>query len=73
MPESVVVVQKTGNGYVEGAKVTLAFTFGMTDTVRTDSNGEAVIEHASTGEATVYVNGRKCTSMNTPGRKLVFI
>ena len=73
MAESVIVVQKNGGGYVESARVTLSFTFGVTDTVYTDRNGEAVVEHLSTGQATVHVNGEKRGTMNTPGRKLVFI
>ena len=73
MAESVIVVQRNGGGYVKGARVRLGFTFGLTDTVYTDSDGEAVVEHSSTGQATVYVNGAKRGTMNTPGRKLVFI
>lgn len=73
MPESVVVVQRNGGGYVQGARVVLGFSNGVTDSVYTDSDGEAVIEHLGSGNATVYVNGQDKGSMNTPGRKLVFI
>lgn len=73
MAKSVVVLQQNGSGYVKGARVTLGFSNGVIDSVYTDSDGEAVIEHRTTGNATVYVNGQDKGSMNTPGRKLIFI
>lgn len=73
MAESVVVVQRNGGGYVKGARVSLGFSNGVTNSVYTDSDGEAVIEYSNTGQATVYVDGSEKGSMNTPGRKLVFI
>lgn len=73
MPDSVVVIQRNGGGYVQGARVALGFSNGVTDSVYTDSDGEAVIEHSTTGNATVYVNGQDKGSMNAPGRKLIFI
>ncbi len=45
MPESVIVVQRNGGGYVQGARVALGFSNGVTDSIYTDSDGEAVIEH----------------------------
>ena len=51
----------------------MAVSNGVTDSVYTDSDGEAIIEHRTTGNATVYVNGQDKGSMNAPGRKLVFI
>ena len=73
MAESVVVVQRNGGSYVKGAKVALGFSNGVTSGVYTDSYGEAVIRHSTTGHATVYVNGSNKGSMNAPGRKVVFI
>ena len=73
MAESVVVVQRNGGGYVQGARVTLGFSNGVTDSVYTNRDGEAVISHLTTGQATVYVNGSDKDTMNTPGRKLVFL
>ena len=73
MAESVIVVQRTGGGYVKGARVTLGFSNGVTDSVYTNSDGEAVISHSTTGKATVYVDGSERGSMNAPGRKHVFI
>jgi hypothetical protein len=73
MAESVVVVQRNGGGYVKGAKVSLGFSNGVTDSVYTDADGEAVISHSTTGKATVYVDGRDRGSMTAPGRKHIFI
>jgi hypothetical protein len=73
MAESVVVVQRNGGGYVEGARVRLGFSNGVSESAYTDSNGEAVIRHSTTGEATVYVDGADRGLMHTPTRKLVFI
>lgn len=73
MAKSVVVVQRNGGGYVQRARVALGFSNGVTDSVYTDSDSEAVIEHSTTGNATVYVNGQDKGSMNAPGRKHVFI
>lgn len=73
MAQSVIVVQRNGGGYVKGSRVALGFGNGNTDSVYTNSDGEAVIEHTTTGRATVYVNGKDMGSMNAPGRKLVFI
>lgn len=80
MPHSVVIVQRRGGRYVKGAKVALGFSFsdhplsaGHTESVYTNSDGEATIKHSNTGRATVYVNGRDEGTMNTPGEKIVFI
>jgi hypothetical protein len=73
MAESVVVVQRNGGGYVQGARVSLGFSNGVTDSVYTDSDGEAIISHSTTGRATVYVDGNERGTMNAPGRKLVFV
>ncbi len=73
MAESVVVVQRNGGGYVKGAKVSLGFSNGVTDSVYTDSDGEAVISHSTTGKASVFVDGRDRGSMNAPGKKHIFI
>lgn len=73
MAESVVVVQRNGGGYVKGARVVLGFGNGNTDSVYTDSDGEAVIEHTTTGRATVYVDGKDMGSMTAPGKKHVFV
>ena len=73
MPESVIVVQRNGGDYASGIRVVLGFSNGVTDADYTDSNGEAVISHSRSGQATVFVDGRDCGTMNTPGRKHIFI
>jgi hypothetical protein len=80
MPDSVIVVQRRGGGYVKGAKVSLGFSFadhplsaGVTKSFYTDDEGEATINHSNTGRATVYVNGADMGTINAPDRKVVFI
>jgi len=73
MPESVIVVQRKGGGYVQGARVTLGFSIGVTDSVYTDSDGEANVQHSATGTATIYVDGRDVGTMNAPDRKIIFV
>jgi hypothetical protein len=80
MPESVIVVQRSGGGYVKGAKVSLGFSFsdhplsaGTTESSYTDEDGEASIRHSNKGRATVYVNGKDVGKINAPDRKVVFI
>lgn len=51
----------------------LGFSNGVTDSVYTDSEGEAVIEHLTTGHATIYVDGQEKGSINAPGQKYVFV
>jgi hypothetical protein len=71
--ESVIVVQRNGGGYVKSARVVLGFGNGNTDSVYTNGDGEAVVEHLTTGRATVYVDGKDMGSMNAPGKKNVFV
>lgn len=73
MAESVVVIQRNGGSYVKGARVVLGFSNGTTDSVYTDSDGEAVISHSTTGKATIYIDGKDKGSMTAPGKKHVFI
>lgn len=77
MAESVIIVQRKGGGYVKDAKVSLEFSGffsgGFTKSYYTDSYGKAVIEHSSTGQATIWVNGKKAGRINAPDREVVFI
>jgi hypothetical protein len=60
----------------KGAKVVLGFTGmlgGMTKAAYTDAYGVALVEHASTGNADVYVSGNKVGSLRAPGQTVVFI
>lgn len=40
---------------------------GMSEQVRTDESGMAVVQHSATGEANVYIDGKKIGKMHTPG------
>lgn len=73
MAESVVVVQRTGGDFVKGIWVNLGFFDGVAKGAYTDSNGEAVISHSNTGQATVYVDGADKGTMTTPGRKHIYL
>ena len=80
MPESVIVVQRSGGHYVKGAKVSLGFLFsdhplsaGVTESSYTNDKGEATIHHSNRGKATVYVNGRDEGTIHAPDRKIIFI
>jgi hypothetical protein len=80
MPESVIIVQRSGGKYVVGAKVALGFSFsdhpfssGVSEYSYTDENGEAVIHHSNRGRATVFVNGCDAGTINAPARKVVFL
>ncbi len=68
---SVFVYYGDGKPY-SGVRVALGFTRGgFTKEVYTDSNGMANIDHASSGEATVYVRGNSCGTFYAPGRTSV--
>ena len=76
MPISVVRVYRNGSG-VHHAKVSIEFT-GFTNggfaTAYTDRNGVAQIQHASTGEVNVYVNGKKMPRrFRAPGEEVVYL
>ncbi|MBK7637416.1 MAG: hypothetical protein IPJ13_26365 [Saprospiraceae bacterium] len=43
------------------------FSGGMTKEVYTNDQGIAYVQHASTGMATVYINGREVGRMRVPG------
>ena len=71
MPTSIIKVYNSSRGKWESrAKVVLSFMGGLnagqTPPVYTDSNGKAVIDHSSTGKATIYVNGSNAGKMNAP-------
>ncbi len=73
MSESVIIVQRRGGGYVQGARVVLGFSNGVTDPVYTNSNGEATIQHSATGNATIFVDGKDVGKINAPDRKVIFV
>lgn len=72
MPTSVIKVSKGSTGKpVSNARVVLEWggiaNCGQTPVQYTNSNGEVVINHASSGKATVYVNGKRCNYFHAPG------
>jgi hypothetical protein len=58
-----------------GVRVSLEFNglfqSGFTPNYYTDDDGVAIIEHVSTGKATVYVNGEAKEKMRVPGDLLI--
>jgi|GEM_PF-2006766 len=57
-----------------GLRVALGFDGlfgGVTVAVYTDRNGVALIEHASSGKAHVYVDGSDVQTFDAPGRTVV--
>ena len=65
---------------MRGAKVRLGFSFsdhpfssGLTTTELTGADGEAEIQHANTGRAEIYVDGRKVGEFDSPGSATVTI
>jgi hypothetical protein len=71
MPTSVVHVQYNDGKPAKGVRVVLGFSAGMTKAFYTDSRGDAVIDHASTREATVCASGKSYHSFHAPGRTAV--
>ncbi len=72
MPQSTIQVRKYGKP-VSGARVVLSFFGGQTDSAYTDSDGYARVDHASTGEATIFVDGSETRKMRAPGSVTVTI
>lgn len=67
MPVSTIHVNRNGRP-VSGSKVMLSFaTGGVSETVRTGSDGKAVVNHTATGTATVFIDGRNMGQMRAPG------
>ena len=74
MATSIIKVYNNKYGKWErNAKVILGWSgmvnLGMSNAVYTNSDGMAIIDHSSTGSATVYINGKNKGKMNTPGSK----
>jgi 5-hydroxyisourate hydrolase-like protein (transthyretin family) len=74
MAKSIVYVQYKSGNPAKSVKVTLGMhAGGMTKPVYTDKDGRAVLDHSSTGKATVFVNGKDKGTMSTPGDIYIFI
>lgn len=73
MPASTIHVQHSDGSVARHVRVVLGFSTGMTKDFYTDDYGDAVVEHASTGRATVYVSGKEYHSFHAPGRTSVTV
>lgn len=70
MPTSIIKVYNNGyRKWAKGVRVRLAFdaSLGGYKEGYTDENGTAIIEHSSSGIATVYIDGKEKGRMRTPG------
>ena len=72
MPQSTIKVQKSGKP-LSGARVVLSFSGGHTNEAYTDGEGTAKVEHSTSGEATIFVNGNEAKKMRTPGSTTVSV
>lgn len=76
MPTSTVIVRQNGRP-LSGARVVLEWNglanLGMSRPAFTNNEGMAIISHASTGPATIYVNGQRKQKMRTPGDEVVVL
>lgn len=70
---TIVVINENTGKRVENVKVDLEFSGGFAKTEWTDYSGEAVLQHTSTGRASLYVDGSYLYDINTPGYKTVRI
>jgi len=68
MPASTIIVSHRDGSPARNVRVVLGFPFGNTDDSYTDYDGTAVVEHSSSGRATVYVSGKNCGSFHAPGK-----
>jgi hypothetical protein len=71
VPVSTIHVQYSDGSPGRHLRVVLGFSAGNTSPAYTDGRGEAVVDHASHGEATVYVDGRAYHRFHAPGRTAV--
>ena len=76
MPTSIITVYNSSRGRVEpNARVLLEWSgfanLGQSNAVKTNNQGQAIINHSSTGRATIYINGSNCGSFSSPGSTTV--
>lgn len=76
MPTSKITVYKNRR-LAKGVKVSLEYSgftqMGFTKKFLTNSDGVAYVEHSSTGQANVYLDGSKKGSMKTPGQEIFYL
>lgn len=73
MKTVIVVIDKITMEPIPGKKVVLGFSWGMSQTVYTDDDGEAEIEHTTAAPAEVYIGGTYIEKIQTPTRKKFYI
>ena len=72
MPYTTIIVQRPSGKPAVGLRVSLGIdSGGVTDSVRTDSAGVAVINHPATGNATVYIDGSAISRVRVPATQHV--
>ena len=64
---STVHVYHSGGSPARGVRVVLGFSAGMTRPAYTDAYGRALVGHATTGRADVYISGQKHANFHAPG------
>lgn len=76
MPTSKITVYRN-NRPAGNVKVTLEYTgftqMGFTKAHYTNSDGIAFVQHSSTGNANVYIDGRKKGTLYTPGEDIYYL
>lgn len=63
--QSTIEVRKYGKPY-SGARVVFSFFRGQTNSAYSESDGYARVDHASSGEAIVFVDGSEVRKMRAP-------
>lgn len=71
MPMSRIHVQYRDGSAARHVRVVLGFSAGVTHDAYTDDHGDAIVEHTSSGQATVYVSGSDCGKFHAPGTFVV--
>jgi len=66
-----IYVQFKDGSKPKGMKVSLGFSTGVSKPSFTDRDGVAIVEHASTGKAIVYVRGSNKGTFHAPGKFVV--
>lgn len=64
---TIIIIDRETGDPIEGEEVCLSFPWGgFTENVWTDPDGEAIINHSSTGEVDLYINGNYAGKIVTP-------
>lgn len=68
MAASTIIVSYKDGGKAVGKKVEMSINGASCKPAFTDSSGQATIEHTSSGEAKVYIDGKCVARFRAPGR-----